>query len=425
MLLQFNFKNYRSFKDDTTLDFAATKITEFGTHVISAANERVLPVAAIFGANGSGKTNALNAFWYMCNYVVNSFFFGGDENKKNDYFQYEEPTPFLFDNESKDGDTSFEVYFTSFENNSEKIYNYGFSLSKNGVTEEWLNCKSKSSRGEYKKIFYRNRKSNELDLSGIDTKMQENILLSLEKETLIVTLGAKLKVAKLKIIRDWFACNRFVNFGSAISSYILSTRIPNGFMDSPDVRKNVLKFFSSFDPSIVDFEVEIQNNDNANESRKVYIYALHKMTDSNKLARIPFEAESSGTLKMFSLYQRLQNALESGGVFVIDELNANLHPLLVRVVILTFLNPEINKNHAQLIFTTHDAWQLNNNILRRDEIWFAEKSEEGVSTLYSLADFEDEDGTKIRKDENYEKNYLLGKYGAIPSLKHLFALSGE
>lgn len=83
------------------------------------------------------------------------------------------------------------------------------------------------------------------------------------------------------------------------------------------------------------------------------------------------------------------------------------------------MDSTINTNHAQLVFSTHDSWQLSKELLRRDEIWFTEKDKDGVSTLYSLADFVDEDGIKIRKDENYEKNYLLGRYGAIPSLKVL------
>ena len=120
---------------------------------------------------------------------------------------------------------------------------------------------------------------------------------------------------------------------------------------------------------------------------------------------------------MFALYPELQSVMKNGGVYFVDELNARLHPLLVRNFILTFLNPEININHAQLIFTTHDTWQLSNRLLRRDEIWFTEKDADGLSTLYSLADFIDEDSSRIRKDENYEENYLLGKYGAIPSLK--------
>jgi hypothetical protein len=113
----------------------------------------------------------------------------------------------------------------------------------------------------------------------------------------------------------------------------------------------------------------------------------------------------------------MQDVLTKGSVLFVDELNTKLHPLLVRNVILTFANPEINTKNAQLIFTTHDSWQLSNNLLRRDEIWFTEKDADGVSSLYSLADFADEDGIKIRKDESYEKNYLLGKYGAIPFLK--------
>ena len=119
------------------------------------------------------------------------------------------------------------------------------------------------------------------------------------------------------------------------------------------------------------------------------------------------------------LYPELQEVLEKGSVFFIDELNARLHPLLVRNFLLTFLNPNINVNHAQLVFTTHDTWQLSNQLLRRDEIWFVEKDDRGVSTLYSLADFVDEDGARIRKDESYEKNYLIGKYGAIPTLKSI------
>ena len=122
---------------------------------------------------------------------------------------------------------------------------------------------------------------------------------------------------------------------------------------------------------------------------------------------------------MFALYPLLHNVLTQGSVLFVDELNSRLHPLLLRNILVTFINPETNPNHAQLVFTTHDAWILNANVLRRDEIWFTEKSDIGISTLYSLADFVDDDGTKIRKDENLEKNYLLGKYGAIPSLKLL------
>lgn len=423
MLLQFNFKNFKSFKDDTTIDLTATKISEFNNHVISIANERILPVAAIFGANASGKSNVQEAFRYMSMYVINSLDYGDESDQKKKKSRFFKPTPFLFDSDSRTAESSFEVYFIDSEENGAKTYNYGFTVNSTGVCEEWLNYKSKTSRGNYKKIFYRN--GNELDLSGIPSKSQENLKIALENETLIVSLGAKLKIAKLKYIRDWFINNDFADFGKPVENFFLSQLIPEGFAEDEKVRKNVVDYFASFDPSIIGFNVEVLKTDDDEENDHLKIDAIHKMIDSNQSAAIPLQNESAGTLKMFALYPMLQDVLSTGGVLFVDELNARLHPLLVRTFIITFLNPEINTRNAQLIFTSHDSWQLNGNMLRRDEIWFTEKTLDGVSTLYSLADFVDEDGVKIRKDENYEKNYLLGKYGAIPSLKYFDMFKGE
>ena len=167
MLLQFNFKNFKSFRDDTTLDLTATKISEYNNHVISIGNEKVLPIAAVFGANASGKSNVQEAFRYMATYVVSSFAYGGDESNKKGKSEFMEPIPFLLDANSQNLESSFEVYFIDSENNGAKSYNYGFTVNKDGINEEWLNYKSKSSRGDYKRIFYRNRNENNLDLSGI------------------------------------------------------------------------------------------------------------------------------------------------------------------------------------------------------------------------------------------------------------------
>lgn len=408
MLIQFNFKNYKSFRDETILDLSATKGTEFSERVVSIGGEKLLPVAAVYGANASGKSNVYSAFEYMSKYVVKSFSYG-DEAENFDQIR---PCPFLFDAASENAETSFEVYFTIPGDEKEKCYNYGFCIDRNGITEEWLNYKSKTAR-EYSMIFYRDKET--LDLGGISKANRENIKIALEEQVLVVSLGAKLKVDECKIIRDWFANNEFADFGDAATSFFLSRMLPVGFVKDKKVREDVVKYLSSFDETIKGFEVLKVQSDSQDD--KYRINTLHKKAGSAQMAKIPLSHESSGTLKMFSLYSKLQNVLHSGGVFCVDELNARLHPLLVRNFVLTFLNPEINRNHAQLIFTTHDTWQLSNQLLRRDEIWFTEKDGVGVSTLYSLADFVDEDGTKIRKDESYEKNYLLGKYGAIPSLK--------
>lgn len=413
MLIQFRFKNFKSFRDDTILDLSATKITEHSDRVISAGYDKLLPTAAIFGANASGKSNVIEAFRYMMTYVIESFSYGGDPNDrktKNKKLKY---TPFLFDSASRDAESSFEVYFMGTEERGYKSYNYGFTLNQDGVIEEWLNSKAKTAR-EYKHVFYRN--GNELDLSGLPTKSQELIRISLNKEALIVSLGAKLKVTKLKSIRDWFYNTNFTNFGNPYENVFLSSLIPDGFAENKSVQDKVVAYFSSFDSSIIGFHTEVLKGEDE-DHRHVKIDAIHCMVNGGT-ASIPLEEESDGTLKMFALYPALQDTLENGGVLFVYELNARLHPLLVRSFLITFLNPEINSKHAQLVFTTHDSWQLSNNLLRRDEIWFTEKDDSGVSALYSLADFVDEDGIKIRKDESYEKNYLLGKYGAIPTLKY-------
>ncbi len=420
MLIQFNFKNFKSFRDEATLDLSAAKMTEFSDRVVSEGNDKILPMAAIYGANASGKSNIYNAFGYMADYVIESFKYGDEEEK----FEKYRPTPFLFDSVSNDAESSFEVYFTIPGDKAEKTYNYGFCVDRHGVTEEWLNVKAKTAR-RYASVFYRSTEEDTLDLSGLPKSSRDNIQVALEKQVLIVSLGAKLKVNKCKDIRDWFMANEFADFGDPFTNFFLSRRLPKGFVDDNSVQKKVIEYFASFDEHIKDFEIEKLPHDADSKEETYKISSLHKKIDSDTFAAIPLSMESAGTLKMFALYPELQDVLEKGSVFFIDELNARLHPLLVRNFLLTFLNPEINTRHAQLIFTTHDTWQLSNQLLRRDEVWFTEKDEQGISKLYSLADFVDESGARIRKDESYEKNYLIGKYGAIPTLKSIDIFKGE
>lgn len=420
MLIQFSFKNFKSFRDEATLDLSAAKMTEFSDRVVSEGNDKILPMAAIYGANASGKSNIYNAFGYMADYVIESFKYGDEEEKFEEY----RPTPFLFDSVSNDAESSFEVYFTIPGDKAEKTYNYGFCVDRHGVTEEWLNVKAKTAR-KYASVFYRSTEEDTLDLSGLPKSSRDNIQVALEKQVLIVSLGAKLKVNKCKDIRDWFMANEFADFGDPFTNFFLSRRLPKGFVDDNRVQKKVIEYFASFDEHIKDFEIEKLPHDADSKEETYKISSLHKKIDSDTFAAIPLSMESAGTLKMFVLYPELQDVLEKGSVFFIDELNARLHPLLVRNFLLTFLNPEINTRHAQLIFTTHDTWQLSNQLLRRDEVWFTEKDEQGISKLYSLADFVDESGARIRKDESYEKNYLIGKYGAIPTLKSIDIFKGE
>ena len=426
MLVQFNFKNYKSFRDEASLDLSAAKITEHEEHVVEIANDRLLKVAAIYGANASGKSNVYAAFEYMTYYVVNSFKFGGEEeSRRKTEEDYVKVTPFLFDEKSREEETMFEVFYIDNEEETEKIYQYGFSLKGSEVIEEWLYSKAKTARNKYKTIFYR-KKGEELEMNGFAKAHLENIKSALNKESLIVSLGAKLRIVKLKNVRDWFLKNEVVNFGDPAENFLRSKVLPEGFADSKRVQGNVIKYFSSFDEAIQDFDVEESASKEEKETYKNYeVDSFHKVAGGKGLISIALEEESSGTLKMFALYPSLKEALDNGATLFIDELNARLHPLLVRNIILTFLSSEINTKNAQLIFTTHDIWQFTNELLRRDEIWLVDKNKDGVSELYSLIEFKDEEGNKVRRDEALAKKYLTGSYGAIPALKPMKMLAGR
>ena len=409
MLIQFNFKNYKSFRDEATLDMTAINdIQDFSERVVSIADEKLLTVTAIYGANASGKSNVYSAFKYMTNYVKESFGYGDDE----DFSREQLPVTFLFDRVSANAESSFEVYFIINERSVAKSYNYGFCVNREGITEEWLNVKP-SGADKYNRVFYRHTADDTLDLSGLSNDRREIIQLSLEKEALIVSLGAKLKIQECKEVRDWFAENRFADFANIEENSYLFSRLPYNFGEDKAVQQRVVDYLATFDNHIKDFKTK-RLPVNANDGRRSYkINSVHKMIDSSDTTVIPLQEESAGTLKMFALYPDLQEVLKNGSVFFVDELNARLHPLLVRNFLLTFLDPKINTNHAQLIFTTHDTWQMKKEFLRKDEIWFTEKDDKGLSTLYSLADFTD------LGDGDFESDYLFGEFGAIPTLSSI------
>ena len=283
MLIQFNFKNFKSFRDEATLDLSASKMTEFSDRVVTVGSEKILPVAAIYGANASGKSNIYNAFEYMSGYVADSFKYGDEEEK----FEEFRPTPFLFNSTSASAESSFEVYFTLPGDKAERTYNYGFCIDKEGVTEEWLNSKAKSAR-KYSTVFYRGTSDDELDLSGFPKSSRDNIQVALEKQVLIISLGAKLKVGKCKAIRDWFLANEFADFGDPFTNFFMSRRLPKGFVENKDVQQKVVEYFASFDEHIKDFRIEKVPHDGETKEDTYKINALHKMIEFGWYGRNPF-----------------------------------------------------------------------------------------------------------------------------------------
>ena len=416
MLLQFYFSNYRSFEGEGILDMRASGSNELSSHIRNTLNEKVLPVTAIYGANASGKSSVFEAFQFMALCVLESLSFS-DDNKKNPYKLKVDSFKF---SESREKPSEFEINYIDKKGKKELYYNYGFKIDNSGILEEYLafNTKTGVKRNEDYTYIFKRERNQKLYLDSSIEKFRENLEISLKEKTLLVSLGAKLNIDEFIRVRTWFINTEVINFSNSLYGAFLENILPNNIIESEEVRKNLVSFINSFDDSIIDIEVEKISAIDENDKDNYRVFTIHKSDKGISTARISMNEESSGTKKMFSLYQTLLDVLEKGGVFFADELDIKLHPLLMRNILLTFTDKEKNSNNAQLIFTTHNTIYMDMDLLRRDEIWFVEK-DNGVSNLYSLDDITNEKGEKVRKDSNYEKHYLLGNYGAIPNLKNL------
>ena len=416
MLLQFYFSNYRSFEGEGILDMRASGSNELSSHIRNTLNEKVLPVTAIYGANASGKSSVFEAFQFMALCVLESLSFS-DDNKKNPYKLKVDSFKF---SESREKPSEFEINYIDKKGKKELYYNYGFKIDNSGILGEYLasNTKTGVKRNEDYTYIFKRERNQKLYLDSSIEKFRENLEISLKEKTLLVSLGAKLNIDEFIRVRTWFINTEIINFSNSLYGAFLENILPNNIIESEEVRKNLVSFINSFDDSIIDIEVEKISAIDENDKDNYRVFTIHKSDKGTSTARISMNEESSGTKKMFSLYQTLLDVLEKGGVFFADELDIKLHPLLMRNILLTFTDKEKNSNNAQLIFTTHNTIYMDMDLLRRDEIWFVEK-DNGVSNLYSLDDITNEKGEKVRKDSNYEKHYLLGNYGAIPNLKNL------
>ena len=416
MLLQFYFSNYRSFEGEGILDMRASGSNELSSHIRNTLNEKVLPVTAIYGANASGKSSVFEAFQFMALCVLESLSFS-DDNKKNPYKLKVDSFKF---SENREKPSEFEINYIDKKGKKELYYNYGFKIDNSGILEEYLasNTKTGVKRNEDYTYIFKRERNQKLYLDSSIEKFRENLEISLKEKTLLVSLGAKLNIDEFIRVRTWFINTEVINFSNSLYGAFLENILPNNIIESEEVRKNLVSFINSFDDSIIDIEVEKISAIDENDKDNYRVFTIHKSDKGTSTARISMNEESSGTKKMFSLYQTLLDVLEKGGVFFADELDIKLHPLLMRNILLTFTDKEKNSNNAQLIFTTHNTIYMDMDLLRRDEIWFVEK-DNGMSNLYSLDDITNEKGEKVRKDSNYEKHYLLGNYGAIPNLKNL------
>lgn len=423
MLVKFAVQNFKTFRDKAELSMVASnydKIREDENIVhIPEFDLRILKSAVIYGANASGKSKLMDAFHIMRRLVLTS----SKESQKGDPIDVE---PFKLNTVSENEPTEFEVIFLYLN----QLFRYGFKVDKSRVISEWLYNKPNTKEVE---LFIREGqqfKIHSRSFSKAKMLVKENFV---KENTLMLSAAAQWNDAKAGNVLNWFQSFNVISGleEDAYAGFTISQT------SDPIHKQKHLEFLQKADLDIQDFVLEKMDvtklpKDMPKELREVIerklkdekeelvsdVLTAHKKYDGNKIfvENVNFslrEDESSGTLKFFFLSGPILDVLGNGNLLVVDELDSKLHPNLVCKITEIFNSKELNPKNAQLIFNTHDTNLLSSGTFRRDQIWFTEKNRYGEATLYSLGDFKT---SKVRKEDNFEKNYVQGKYGAIPFL---------
>jgi len=408
MLVEFSVGNFLSFKEPATFSMVAANIKEHEeTNWIELNKVKLLKSAVIYGANASGKSNLFLALDFMKTFIFES-------SKESQIDEKIEVDSFKLSKETIDEPSFFEVIFLK-----ENIrYRYGFLVDEEKIHEEWLYSSKKYTE---KELFVRNETGIKVANAFKEGKGLEN---KTRKNALFLSVCANFNGEIAQVIFNWFHnFNIISGLGNGIMPFTVSK------LQEKDFKDKIIKYLKVADMGIEDISVEkfkIPEEDLPEDlpdslkkivtkERSLIITHHKRYNEENKYTDLaPFNAEareSKGTLKLLSLSAPLIDTIENGGILVVDELDAKFHPLITRFIIQLFNS--INNKRAQLIFNTHDTTHLNKDYFRRDQIWFAEKDRYGRTELYSLVEYKI-DETKVRNDATYSKDYILGKYGAVP-----------
>ena len=399
MLCQFTVKNYKSIRDEVTFDMQVAAISEHEDRIIKDQDDEMyLPVSAIYGPNGGGKSNVLAALHTLVAKILRPLYATEDNEDKVLLQKRIIVEPFAF-SDSKNEPTEFELFFRT----ELAEYRYILHVKRDVVIYESLD-RVKLETGRRSALYKRDDKG--IVLKGAFAKLKVSDDLS-KTLTLLSYLGIAYKGnAVVKDVLNWFEFGvDFLNYGNPIQELRMA------ISTSEDVKHLMLEMIQEMDLDIVDFRVEEKEND------RIEVFTKHLVDDVE--TELSLSDESSGTKKLFGLLPFIATSLLDGTVLVIDELDAKIHPVLLRHIIMMFNDMKINRHKAQLIFTSHDLSTMNSEVFRRDEIWFVAKGNAQNSKLYSLVEFKNEKGESVRKDAKFDKQYLEGKYGADPYLRRI------
>ncbi|MGF7144127.1 hypothetical protein HNQ56_002558 [Anaerotaenia torta] len=421
MLLMFKVKNYTSFKNEAILDMRATAYVQHPSHVIPINDKLgLLKTTAVYGANASGKSNLISAMFFFEQYIFLQFI----NKKENEGFESSENQmkiklePFMLSEHNNDA-SEFDIIFVR----GDKQIQYGFECTSKEVLNEWLFI-------DDKKVF--ERTGTELSFGSKYQKML-GVYKKLPAERLYIAVLEYFLDDEVKeiILGDFISFfyeeyNVFseILFESTVKRLAGSIMLNKKLVSNKTYRQKVENYLRMIDVGIkrLDVQTEIVLNERTGKKKKEKVVrTVHNIYDESgnvtgeKL--FDLQQESTGTLRFLAYVQNIIEMIEDGGVFIVDEMSARLHPLLTKLIVDIFSSSQNKK--AQLIFTTHDISLLNYNQFRRDEIIFVDKNERGESTLYALSDL------KVREDATFSKDYLQGKYGAIPIFNYDEIIGGE
>lgn len=423
MLIEFSVGNYKSFKEIKTLSMVASDTKSYfdeidETNVFSAGDLRLVKSAAIYGANASGKSNLVKAMEFSKDMIIHSLN-SSLSNKIFDKYDYFKLNPEYFKKPA---------YFQFIILIEGKKYRYGFEVGYNKtIVSEWLFIT------ENKKEYYCfTREDNVLTINSNRLKKAKSLENLVRQNVLFLSVMASYNIpVALEIINlfDSIILNTYIKD-------ISDSSLQDLFLNKEFSRKFLLKLIKKIDFSINEIEKYpvSTTNESVNNGKidDFIIFSSHNVYDN--AGKIIDEAlfefyknESFGTQRFISLAAYLYDTLKGGGILVIDELESSLHPHIAQTIIKLFHSNETNPNNAQLIFTTHNTNLLDPHLFRKDQIWFTEKDKTEATDLYSLVEF-NEVKSDVAKDFAYEKNYLQGRYGAIPfigRIDNLFIKSDE
>ncbi len=421
MLLEFRIENFKSFRKNNYLSMIASTQRDHNESLIRVEKKakRVLPVAVIFGANASGKSNFLSAMSILKELVLNGDLYKCRvfDNLKASTFRFlydgnSEPVKCgitfmkenrIFDYDLKVGfDEAGEGAYIAFEelsiNNKQVFIRNGQKITTNKLVSDKEALISHLE--EQKKFVFLFKDLNDESVDG------------LKKSELFLTSYFKILFSRETVdtIQEWFA--KDICFYSETDNDVNSLSMPYDVATTNYILNKFMKLADMGNQEIF----YISNKDTENDNS---VLVSRYRSGNGKVISIKSEdIESRGTMHLFKFLGPFIDALKNGKTLIVDELDTSLHPFVLAKIIRIFMNPELNKHGSQIIFTSHSAILLDKSLMRRDSLVFVERDSENYeSNLYTLADFKTSGSLNVRNDESYLKNYLSGKYGALPNIE--------